>query len=233
MSIGFIKREKEVIFELFLAENRLKFSEIEKRIGIRSNLVAYYLKELTSQGLLKKTGEYYELTSNAEKFIPVFQYVTGKSVNILSVVLSAVVHKGKILLLRRNKRPYKDYWGIIGGRINLGESLKSAAARLVKEKSGLTSKSASLKAVMHERVVETGECKHGFMLFFAKVNVKDFAYKSSKYGELKWFNIRSVQNEKIIPSDLWLIKNKLSSRVDVKEVIISDSKGRIKRMDFV
>ena len=230
-----VKEEREQIFKLFLNETRLRFSEIEKRVGIRSNMIAYHLGILVEHGLIEKKGDYYQLTKNAEKYMPVFPYVTGSVVGVLPVVLAAIVNDDKILLIKRNKRPYKGYWGMIGGKMGLEESFKDAALRLVRDKTSLNVNYSSLNAVLHERVMDGGMIKHGFILFFTKVMMPEQSparFKESGHGRLKWFSIKGLGKEKVIPSDLWLIRNKLSCKAGVKEALMEDEDGELKSLKF-
>lgn len=48
-----------------------------------------------------------------------------------------VLHQNTVLLVLRGQAPSKDLWAIPGGRVELGESLKSAAEREVLEETGL------------------------------------------------------------------------------------------------
>jgi 8-oxo-dGTP diphosphatase len=53
---------------------------------------------------------------------------------------AVVIHKDKILLVKRIKDPQKETWAIPGGSVNLGETLQEAAEREIKEETGLTIK---------------------------------------------------------------------------------------------
>ena len=56
-----VKKEREEIFRLFLERTKLKFSEIERLTGIRSNMVSYHIEKMQKEDkkllgeLLKKT----------------------------------------------------------------------------------------------------------------------------------------------------------------------------------
>ncbi|MBS3168514.1 NUDIX domain-containing protein [Candidatus Woesearchaeota archaeon] len=227
-----IKKEREQIFRLFLDNDKLKFNEIEKFLGIRSNMVSYHLEKMLQECLLEKKGDYYVLTKNAEKYIPVFSNITGESMSPLAVVLVAVVNKDKILLIKRNNRPYKDYWGLIGGKILFGENFERASERLTSIRSKLDCSFVSVNSVLHEHVKNGDEIIHDFMLFFTKVRSKGLNFVDGKYGKLKWFNIKDISKVKIIPSDKWLIVNKLNSKVKIKEGFMKESNGRLSRFNF-
>jgi ADP-ribose pyrophosphatase len=54
------------------------------------------------------------------------------------VAVGAFVFKeGKVLLVRRANAPSEDLWAIPGGKVILGESLKDAAEREIKEETGI------------------------------------------------------------------------------------------------
>ena len=55
-----------------------------------------------------------------------------------AAVGAVVIKEGKILLVKRKYPPQKDKWAIPGGSVNLGETLREAAEREIKEETGLT-----------------------------------------------------------------------------------------------
>ena len=50
---------------------------------------------------------------------------------------AVVIRDEKVLLVKRRKPPGKGLWSIPGGRVELGETLKEAAEREVKEEAGV------------------------------------------------------------------------------------------------
>ena len=56
---------------------------------------------------------------------------------------------------------------------------------------------------------------------------KEKDFKESAHGKLKWFKIDELDKEKVIPSDLWLIKNKLDSKIDVKNAYMMENQGEL------
>lgn len=230
---GLVKKEREQIFKLFLENDKLKFNKIEKALKIRSNMVSYHLEKMQEEELIEKKGFYYYLTKKAERYLPIIPHIIGKELSPLPAVLVALVNNNKILLIKRRIRPYKDYWSLIGGKMLLEESFKEASKRLIKQKTGINAEFESINSVLHERVEEDEIIKHSFILFFTKMRTKEAKFKESEYGKLKWLNINEVDKEKIIPSDLWLIKNKLNAKIDVKSAHMSENQGELESFKFI
>ncbi len=55
----------------------------------------------------------------------------------IPAVGAVVIHQGKILLVKRAKDPSRGYWSIPGGAIELGERVREALKREVKEECGI------------------------------------------------------------------------------------------------
>jgi ADP-ribose pyrophosphatase YjhB (NUDIX family) len=223
-----VKEERAKIFKLFLNNQKLKFSEIEKETQIRSNMVSYHIEKMQEDGLLEKRGEYYYLTKNAEKYMPIFSNIVGEELSPLPVILVGLTNKNNILLIKRYKRPYKGYWSLIGGKMLFEESFKEASLRQIKEKVNINGKYVSINGVMHERVKGEDVIKHSFILFFTKIKTNETKFVETRHGKLRWFPIKNIgKKEKIIPSDLWLIKNRLSNKIDVKTAKMSEEEGEL------
>jgi ADP-ribose pyrophosphatase YjhB (NUDIX family) len=222
---GIAKKEREQIFRLFLNSSKLKFNEIEKAIKIRSNMVSYHLEKMQEENILEKKEDHYQLTESAEKYVPIFANMIGEKLSPVPVILVAVTNQNKILMIKRNRRPYKDYLSMIGGKMLLDEDFKQASLRIVKDKTGLDTEFISFNSIMQEKVKTNNEVKHNFILFFTKVKVKEEQFKHSEHGELKWFDIEDLNSENTIPSDYWLLKNKLSAAVEVLNAEMNDNEG--------
>jgi ADP-ribose pyrophosphatase YjhB (NUDIX family) len=205
------KNERERIFSLFQKEQKLKFAQIEKMISIRSNMLSYHLTEMMKEKILVKKGEFYELTEMAEKYLPIFSHVTGKELSPLPIVLVAAMKNNKILLIKRKNRPYKDYWCMPGGKMKLEESFDDAALRIVKEKTGLYGKFVSMNSILHEKV-KGEKVKYSFILFFVKVEIKTPLKKTE---DIQMVELNQLSKINIIPSDMWLIKHKLKSKIPI------------------
>jgi len=210
-----INPKRKSIFQQFLYNKELRFNEIEKLTKIRSNELAYFIQKLVDDGILLKSGEFYKLTDLAEKYIPFF-IEDDEKLSPLPVVLVSCVSSGKVLLWKRRKRPYKDQWSLPGGRIRLKETVEQASLRLLKDIAFIDAEFVSVNAVVNEKMVEADNIKHAFLILFTKA-VPNNSIKENE--DVRWFDIGSLP-EKMIPSDKWLVQNRLESRIDFKEEII-------------
>lgn len=212
------KKERQDIFGLFLEHRKLRFNEIEKRLTLRSNMVAYHLEQMRKEGVLEKDGDLYRLTSTAERHLPRFQ---GGDTP-LPVVLVAPVKRGRVLLIKRSKRPYQGYWGLVGGKVRFGETFTDAAMRLVREKARAEASGSTLSAAMRERVMDAGALKHDFILFLVRCRIGDVKETDAK----RWFTKRMLKQERIIPSDLRLF-GMLEQDLRMEEIILEDADGEL------
>jgi len=211
------KKERLGIFRLFLKQKKLTFTAIEKKIGIRSNMIAYHLQCMQQDSILDKKGSTYALTAAAERLIPYFQ----QELSPLPVILVMVRRKDNILLLKRTKRPYANYWGFIGGRIQLQETISQAAIRLVSEKGGIQTRFKKTHAILHEHTQSNSTIKHSFFLILTSTTVIQQKTNYSTHGDLQWFSIHSLPQE-MIPSDRWFIENKKNSTLTMNRMVLSD-----------
>jgi hypothetical protein len=117
------------ILEQFLYSHKLKFNEIEKALGVRSNKLNYHLQKLVKKDVLVKSGEYYTLSDSSEYLIP---YLSNKK-HVLTVLLVHIGDAKQAFLIKREKRPYKGKLSLPGGRLIMGESIKEGSERILKK----------------------------------------------------------------------------------------------------
>lgn len=197
--------EKQIL-ELFTKNEKLKFSEIESSIKIRSNKLAYYIKQLLNKGILSKTQEYYSLSETTETLIP---YLSNKN-SPLVVILIRIGNSKECLLYKRLKRPFKDKLSLPGGRLLANETISEAVTRIMKEKHNINARLEKINSVNIEYVKRNNKELHSFLLILVSAKTKD---------KINLANI--LTNKKnIIKSDYQLITSK-NTEVKIKEFITS------------
>lgn len=119
-----------------------------------------------------------------------------------------VVKEGKLLLGKRKMIVGDGTWGLVGGRLDLGEGIMEAAKRELAEETGLRAKRLVFAGVTHQ--LQAGD--HWVQFGFKVVDFEGVAenLEPEVCEELKWFNPDELPenlfpaHEKLI--DLWLKK---------------------------
>jgi len=216
MNYNPLHEKRRRIFEQFLFNKRLSFSELEKATRLRSNYLAYFLDKLEKEKIIEKNNSTYRLSKEAEYYIPFFVDNKDK-LSPLPVVLVHCIgsdkNDNKVLLVKREKRPFKDMWSMPGGRIKLNERISRAAERVLKEKTFIDAKYAKVNSIMHEKVKQDANRIHSYILFF--VTAKAISEINDK-ERVRWFSIDNLP-ENMIPSDKHLILNDRDKKYDLKE----------------
>lgn len=193
------------ILDLFLYKHRLKFNEIEKALGVRSNKLVYHIKKLVGKGVLVKEREFYELSEVAEEIIPYLSYKRA----VLPVVLVCIGDKKKCFLVKRAKRPYKGKLSLPGGRLLVGEDVGDAVGRIMKDKFSLDVKLDKMNSISVEHVKKGKRVVHGFLLIFVSGKCS---------GNVEFTSVGKNRKE-IIESDYKLIKGDLGKKVEIKRIL--------------
>jgi ADP-ribose pyrophosphatase YjhB (NUDIX family) len=192
------------ILKLFQYSEKLKFSDIEKALKIRSNKLAYHIKNLTKKGVLEKENNYYKLSESSEYIVP---YIASKE-TLLPVVLILIGDNKKVFLHKRNKRPYKNMLSLPGGRILVGESLESAAKRIMKEKFNLEIKYKKLNSISMEQTKKNNKIVHSFILFLVSATTKN---------KVELLEVEKLKS-KTIPSDFKLITEDFNKEMKIQTI---------------
>lgn len=192
------------ILPLFQYHQKLKFSDIERSLKVRSNKLAYHIKNLTKRGFLIKEGNYYSLSENSEYLIP---YLSEKKA-MLPVILIHLGNNKECFLYSRKKRPFKDKLSMPGGRPLTGESLKDSVQRIMKEKFNVNAKLHSLHSISIENLKKNNKIIQTDIILFVSAKTKD---------KIQLTNLNKAKS-KIITSDYFLIKNDLSKKIDIKTI---------------
>jgi ADP-ribose pyrophosphatase YjhB (NUDIX family) len=156
------------ILKLFTYNDRLKFSEIESSLNIRSNKLAYYIKNLIKSNILEKDRESYKLTETAENLIPYFSEKTSP----LPIILIRIGDNKKCFLKEREKRPFRGKLSLPGGRLLVNESIEKAVERIMKEKYNIHARLEKINSVSLEFVRKKGKTKHSFLLILVSAKTR-------------------------------------------------------------
>lgn len=133
--------------------------------------------------------------------------MTQKQYPIPVVACGIIDEEDNILLMKRSKEPYKDYWCLPGGKIEFGETIQQACIREIHEEAGIVIEFRALKGILSEVVVDERGQMH-VILFACEAHPLDKILTASDEGEVEWFSLHVLESMKdvIIPSDYYMIK---------------------------
>jgi ADP-ribose pyrophosphatase YjhB (NUDIX family) len=192
------------ILDLFLYNHKLRFRDIESSLKLRSNKIAYHVKNLITRRILVNNEGYYSLSDSSEHLIP---YLSDKS-SVLPVMLIHLGDNKKAFLYSRNKRPYKGLLSMPGGRLLLGESIADAVKRIMKNNFNINSKLEKVNSISLEHVKKAGKIVHSFLLIFVTAKTKD---------KIELVDLKK-HKRKIIPSDYKLLTTALDKSYKINTI---------------
>jgi 8-oxo-dGTP diphosphatase len=115
---------------------------------------------------------------------------------------AVIVENGRALLIRRGTEPLKGEWSIPGGVVELGETLREAAAREAKEETGLEVEAGEVLEVV-DRIMRDPQRKvqyHYVLVDFLCRRISGEARSGADANELRWITGRELEDFPIADS---------------------------------
>ena len=156
---------------------------------------------------------------------------------ILNVVLAGITHADSLLLIKRRKPPYAGHWGLVGGKMEFGESVAQAAEREAREETQLPAKFRRVKGVVNENLIDDGRIVGHFVIFVCQLVADHTDHQASDEGELRWFtrDELAANREHIIPTDYRMIQTMLlrdEGDIPFAEASMREDAGRYEVLRF-
>lgn len=100
---------------------------------------------------------------------------------------------GEFLLVRRGRAPAKGLWAFPGGRLSFGETLAEAAARELREETGLSAQGIRFHA-LYELMSDgsDGDTPHHFVLAVHRAEADGEPVASDDADDAGWFSIDAM-----------------------------------------
>lgn len=133
------------------------------------------------------------------------------SETIIPVVLGGIIKEGKILLIRRKKKPFRGLWSLPGGKVESCESVTDAMAREIREETGLQVESMEFLGIVSERIDDGEKAIGGHLINVFLINVQGTNMTKNGEGKLQWFPTEDLSKieKDAIPTDLFIISHML------------------------
>ncbi len=128
------------ILHVLLFRPDARFAQLQKASELSSDHFNFYLKQLLDESFVTKNARgAYQLTQQGKEFANRFDTDERKIERQPKVAVCLMVRRddGKQIVQQRLKQPFYGYWGRPTGKIRWGETILDAAARELKEETGL------------------------------------------------------------------------------------------------
>ena len=150
---------------------------------------------------------------------------------MIPIVITILRIGDQFLLLKRRNPPYENLWGLVGGKVNIGEHIPSAAIREVMEETGSSKPhDYALKGIVSERLIsEDGLLMAHFIIFVGDASIQSFN-PNHREGELALFTSEQISSMKaqIVPSDFEMFlrfRDKLGGNLEYHEAELVQENG--------
>jgi 8-oxo-dGTP diphosphatase len=111
----------------------------------------------------------------------------------LSVSAIILMSNNEMLLTKRKGPPYKDYWCLPGGRVELGETVEEAVIREVLEETGLHVEIKEKLEVIHEEgIVDGKEFNYINTAFLVKPITRNYIKQEEEVTEIDVFDFTHI-----------------------------------------
>jgi 8-oxo-dGTP diphosphatase len=99
----------------------------------------------------------------------------------------------KILLIKRATVPFKSYWALPGGRVDLGETVEQTIIREVKEETGFDIAVVSKVGEYHAQGVQ-GRVEYDYYptCFLVKIVSREIKKQESEIEDIKLFSLNEI-----------------------------------------
>ena len=93
--------------------------------------------------------------------------------SLVPIAITILRCADQYLFIKRRKPPYENLWSLVGGKVNLGEHIRSAAVREVMEETGATRVwNYEFRGMVSERLITSNqELSAHFLIFVSYAEI--------------------------------------------------------------
>ena len=187
------------ILKIFMYKKDLTYNQIlDKKYP--SNKFNYHLQKLIDEEIISKEKQNYKLTPKGTQILSSLDGQTLKQKrNPIVCCFILAVKDNKILINKRLKQPFIDYIGIPGGKLDLGNNLRTQAKEELLDETGLYGE-LDLKVISNYVTFEKDEIAHHVVAFtYIATNIQGELKKIHREGENFWIKKEELKNYQVYP----------------------------------
>jgi len=110
-----------------------------------------------------------------------------------ALAVDAIIEKnGKIVLIKRKNKPFKNMFALPGGFVEYGETVERAAIREIEEETGLKIKIKEILGVFSDP--KRNPIKHTITVVFIAEPIGGSLKAGTDSSETKWFDIKEIES---------------------------------------
>ena len=220
-----IHKVQAQILKVLLFKTEARFGQLNSA-KLPTDHFTFHLRQLVEKGLVeKKPNGRYQLTSKGKEFANRFdtEKVAIERQPKLGVLVVAIKKEGrenKYLTQVRLKQPFYGCRGFVTGKIRWGEKLFQAAARELKEETGLTA-NLELAAIEHKMDYNQDNefiLEDKFFFVIRATDTRGKLIKNFEGGENAWLTEKEIITDKNlfkdVPKIIEVIKEKRFSFIE-------------------
>lgn len=113
---------------------------------------------------------------------------------------AVVLENQRVLLVQRGHEPFRGYWGLPGGAVELGETVADALRREVKEETGLDVTVGPF-IQFHDGIQFEGQRvrHHYVILYFLAQPVGGLLRAASDAADVRWQQLEELDQLRLVP----------------------------------
>ena len=145
----------------------------------------------------------------------------------IPAVSALIMHKENVLLIKRAASPGKGLWALPGGVVELGEDLKAALIREVKEETGLLVDVGDVFSVsQYVEIDNAGRTRYHYVIltFLCRVAGEPLTVPKTDAAEVAWFDVSNALKLKLTETTR-LVLSKLHDHTN--EIYLGTSVSRV------
>lgn len=201
-------RLQQHILQLLILNPHLRYADLKPR-EIEGNLFMYHLKQLIADGLVEKnTNGRYQLTAKGKLYSDrlSLKSLTPRVQPRIVTLMAVEDGSGNWLLYRRKRQPLIGMAGFPYGKIHIGESIKQAAERELREKTGLVA-DLEHRGDGYATTTQSGESVSEILFhMFYGCNPRGELLQRSQIGEPFWGRLEDLKVGEVMPNAPSLLK---------------------------